>query len=148
MAVLAGLVIYRLLLPPPVWELNARRFAGSFAVISGKTATIHKLSEFTPFEWDTLYSFAPYTPEETVYEVVGYRWDRIQATVNEGMNQVVFLKDGKVVCYIDGYPDEYKVYFSFGPYQGSHFKLTAADKLSFRMTVTKDGIRIFDYISG
>lgn len=33
--------------------------------------------------------------------------------VNEGMNQIVFMKDGKVVCYLYGYPKNngYGIFF-------------------------------------
>lgn len=141
-----GFVTFNIMRLDPIWEVNARQFVKAFNVISGDTATIDDLSGFTAFEWDTLYSFTPYTPVETIYEVVGYKWDKISSTVNEGMNQIVFLKDGKVVCYIDGYPDKYKVFFSFGQYDNSYFKLTSSDKLVFHMTVTKDGIRMFEYI--
>ena len=129
----------------PIWEANAKRFSSSLNIINGKPATIDNLSDFTTFEWDTLYSFAPYTPEETIYEVIGYRWENISSTVSEGMNQIVFIKDSKVVCYIDGYPYKYKVFFDFGHYNDSNFKLTSSDKLTFTMTLTDDGIRILDY---
>lgn len=146
LAVFFGLFLFKILQPSPVWETNAKQFHKSFDVISGDKARIDDLSGFTPFQWDVLYSFAPYTPEQTVYDVVGYKWDNISSTVNEGMNQVVYLKDGKVVCYIYGYPDKYGVYFDFGQYEGSFYKLTDKDKLTFNMTVTNKGIRIFEYI--
>ena len=143
--VFLGLIMFKALYPTPIWETNAKQFNHPFNAISGN-ATINDLSSFTTFEWDTLYSFAPYTPEEDVYQAVGYQWDRINSTVSEGMNQIVFLKEGEVVCYIDGYPDKYKVFFEFGPYTGNHFKLTSSDKLIFNMMVTNDGIRKFDYV--
>lgn len=108
LVVILGFIMFKTLHPTPIWEINAKQFNRSFNVISGN-ATIDNLSGFTTFEWDTLYSFAPYTPEKNVYQVVGYQWDKINSTVSEGMNQIVFLKEGKVVCYIDGYPDKYKV---------------------------------------
>ena len=55
-----------------------------------------KLSEFTPFEWDEVYSFNPYASKEVIYETIGYKWDRISETVSEGMNQIVFMKGGKL----------------------------------------------------
>lgn len=127
LVVILGLIMFKTLQSTPIWEKNAKQFNGSFNVISGNNATIDDLSSFTTFEWDTLYSFAPYTSNETVYQVVGYQWDKINSTVSEGMNQIVFLKDGKVVCYIDGYPDKYKVFFEFGQYNGNYFKLTSSD---------------------
>lgn len=134
------------LYPRNIWDKNAKGFYRSFDVISGNTAVIDDLSGFTQFDWDTLYSFAPYTPESKIYDVIGYHWDNINPTVSEGMNQIVFLNNGKVVCYIDGYPKKYKVYFKFPKYTDNYFRLTRKDKLAFNMTVTEDGIRIFSYI--
>lgn len=71
------------------------------------------LSHFTPFEWDIVYSFSPYTPKELIYETIGYKWDRISKTVNEGMNQLVFMNNGEVVCYLYGYPGNNKYGISF-----------------------------------
>ncbi|MCG7336882.1 hypothetical protein MHZ95_16605 [Sporosarcina sp. ACRSM] len=71
------------------------------------------LSTFTPFEWDHVYSFNPYVPKESIYETIGYKWDNISETVSEGMNQIVFMKDGKVVCYLYGYPENNKFGFYF-----------------------------------
>ena len=144
--VIFGLITFKTLQPTPIWEINAKHFNGSFSAISGNNATIDDLSGFTAFEWDTLYSFAPYTSNEVVYQVVGYQWDKIDSTVSEGMNQIVFLKEGKVVCYIDGYPDKYKVFFEFGRYNGNYFRLTSSDELTFHMMVTESKIRKFNYV--
>ena len=146
LGVILELIMFRTLQPTPIWEINAKQFNSSFNAISGNNVTIDDLSAFTTFEWDTLYSFAPYTPKEVVYQVVGYQWDKINSTVSEGMNQIVYLKEGKVVCYIDGYPDEYKVFFEFGQYNGNYVKLTSSDKLIFHMMVTDGEIRKFDYV--
>ena len=50
--------------------------------------------------WDVEYFFEPYTPKDDIYKTVGYKWDTISEQVSEGMNQIVFLNDGKVVCYL------------------------------------------------
>lgn len=84
-----------------VWDNNADRLKNSFSTIS-RGAVIEDLSKFTPFEWDVLYSFTPYTSKEKIYETIGYKWDNISESVNEGMNQIVFVKDGAVVCYLYG----------------------------------------------
>lgn len=128
-----------------IWDMNADELKNSFNVISGN-ADIEDLSQFTPFKWDTLYSFAPYTPKEEVYKIIGYRWDNLSETVNEGMNQIVFVKDGKVVCYLYGYPQNNKLGFNFGKYDGSYIKLTSEQKLSFRTTISENGIRYLNYI--
>ena len=144
--IIAVFSIFKFMKPSPIWETNAKKFSNSFNVISGDNATIDDLSGFTAFEWDTLYSFAPYTPEERIYEVVGYRWSKIHSTVSEGMNQIVFLKDDKVICYLDGYPVKYQMVFDFGQYSADYIKLTTSDKLTFNMTKTNEGIRILTYV--
>ncbi|WP_099361409.1 hypothetical protein [Fredinandcohnia onubensis] len=102
--VLLGIiVILFLIFKKDLWEKNEDILQEEVVSIQQSVETIN-LKEVTPFEWDKVYSFSPYTPKDTIYETVGYKWDRIQETVNEGMNQIVFLKDGKVVCYVYGYP--------------------------------------------
>ncbi|MEH7225584.1 hypothetical protein V7112_17380 [Bacillus sp. JJ1566] len=86
-----------------LWEKNEELLREEVLSIEQSVEAIN-LTDLTPFEWDTVYSFGPYTPKEEIYKTVGYKWDRIQETVNEGMDQIVFLKDGEVVCYVYGYP--------------------------------------------
>jgi hypothetical protein len=128
-----------------LWDINADKFRDSFNIISGDTV-IDDLSQWTPFEWDTLYSFAPYTTKEKIYEVIGYKWDNIIETVNEGMNQIVFVKDNEVVCYLYGYPENIKLGFDFGGYEGSYIKFTPDQKLSFTTTLSDNDVRYFKYI--
>jgi hypothetical protein len=129
-----------------VWDINAEKFKNSFQLISGN-AVIDDLSKWTPFEWDTLYSFEAYTTKEKIYKTIGYKWDNINETVSEGMNQIIFIKDGKVVCYFYGYPENNRLGFNFGKYEDSYIKLTSKQKLSFKTTISgENGVRYFDYI--
>jgi hypothetical protein len=124
-----------------LWDVNAKLLRKEVLAIEESVDTINLL-DVTPFEWDVVYPFDPYTPVETVYEEVGYKWDNITDTVSDAMNQIVFLNKGKVVCYIYGYP-EYKGY---GIYfikrknleiTGSTFKVN--DELNFQVT-RKNGV--------
>lgn len=128
-----------------IWDINADNLRKSFNSISG-TAVIEDFPEWTPFEWDFIYSFAPYSSKKMIYDIIGYKWDNIRETVNEGMEQTVFVKDGKVVCYLYGYPEYLKMGFHFGEYEGGYIKLAAEQKLSFKVTTSENGIRYLDYI--
>ncbi len=101
------------LLQKDLWDVNADLLNEEVLSIEKSVETVN-LTDITPFEWDIVYSFDPYTTKETIYETVGYKWDEISETVNGGMNQIVFLKDGKVVCYLYGYPQNngYGIYFT------------------------------------
>ncbi|MGE8078352.1 hypothetical protein [Peribacillus loiseleuriae] len=82
-----------------LWDINSRLLQEQVLSIGQSVDTINLL-DVTPFEWDVVYSFDPYTAKGQIYETVGYRWDNIRETVSEGMNQIVFLKNGEVVCYV------------------------------------------------
>lgn len=127
-----------------IWDINAEKLKNSISSIS-VPVVIEDLSTVTPFEWDTLYSFEPYLPKENIYETVGYKWDSINETVSEGMTQIVFMKDNKVVCYVYGYPENVKFWFNFGQYKSS-IKLTSDQELSFEVTTFDNGIRSLKYI--
>lgn len=94
-----------------------------------------KLSEFTPFEWDEVYSFNPYVSKEIIYETIGYKWDRISETVSGGMNQIVFVKGGKVVCTIYGYPENngFGIFFNNSNVNEDYTILNAVDQDIFEV---------------
>ncbi len=110
-----------------VWEVNAKLLKQEVLNI-GESEESLKLSDVTPFKWDIVYSFDPYTSKDTIYKTVGYKWDNISETVSEGMNQLVFIKDEKVVCYVYGYPENngYGIYFN----SENHTELISASMLS------------------
>lgn len=141
-------VLFAILVIPlkrDIWDKNANNLKRSLHNMSDNTI-IEDFSEWTPFEWDTIYSFAPYISKDRIYEVVGYKWDRISETVNEGMDQIVFMKDGKVVCYLCGYPGNTKIGFDFGNYNGNYIKLTSDQKLSFKTILADKGVMYLEYV--
>ncbi|MEK4198461.1 hypothetical protein [Cytobacillus sp. FSL K6-0265] len=87
-----------------IWDVNADLLKEEVLSIESSIEEVNLL-DITPFDWDKVYFFGPYTPKEWIYETVGYKWDTISETVNEGMNQIVFLKNDQVVCYVYGYPE-------------------------------------------
>ena len=122
-----------------LWDLNEELLKEKVLSIE-QTVEIIDFSEVTPFEWDVVYLFDPYTPKDKVYDTVGYKWDNIKETVSEGMNQIVFMKDGKVVCYIYGYPTNngYGISFAGKPYKNAAM-LKNEDDLIFQVN-RNDGI--------
>ena len=132
-----------------IWAKNADKLNDNLCKLDiekDETVYVGDIKEYIPFEWDTLYTFKPYVSIERIYEVVGYKWEKITKTTNEGMNQLVFLKDGQVVCYVYGYPKARTVYFDFGEYEGEYFTLTSNDTINMNMSMDKKGIRTFTYI--
>jgi hypothetical protein len=122
------------LLNKDIWDKNEDLFKEKVVSIRPSADTVY-LRDVTPFEWDEVYTFPPYTPKESIYKTVGYKWDTISETVNEGMDQVVFMKKGKVVCYLYGYPNNngYGLSFQSDKYKGSAAVLNVKDDLTFQI---------------
>ncbi|MFE3977075.1 MULTISPECIES: hypothetical protein [unclassified Peribacillus] len=128
------IAIFINLLKKDLWDVNEELLKEEVLSIGHSVETINLL-DVTPFDWDVVYSFGPYTPKDDIYETVGYKWDTISETVNEGMNQIVFLKDGKVVCYLYGYPENngYGISFESGNYKDAGNMLNIRDDLNFQV---------------
>ena len=67
--ILTGIVITIILIFGPlkkdIWDTNASKLEDLTDSLSNPMV-INDFSKWTPFEWDTLYSFAPYTTKETI----------------------------------------------------------------------------------
>ncbi|MEH7253779.1 hypothetical protein V7111_16775 [Neobacillus niacini] len=141
--IILSIVVLINLIKKDLWEVNADLLKEEVLSIEQSVETV-KLAEITPFEWDIAYSFDPYTTKDRIYETVGYKWDNISETVSEGMNQIVFLKEGKVVCYVYGYPENngYGIYFSSENEKG----ITSASVLNAENNSTFQVVRSDDVI--
>ncbi|WP_425807534.1 hypothetical protein ACHOLT_09445 [Desulfitobacterium sp. Sab5] len=122
-----------------LWDVNSKLLTDKVLSVGQNIETVN-LSDITPFEWDMVYSFQPYTPKDKIYNAIGYEWDEISETLNEGMNQIVFMNDGKVVCYVYGYPSDNGFYISFdsSDYKNGVVMFDAKDNLSFKVTKSKN----------
>lgn len=141
--VMLSIVVLINILKKDLWDVNADLLKEEVLSVEQSVETVN-LNDITPFDWDVVYSFDPYTSEDMIYKTVGYKWDNINETVNEGMNQIVFLKDGKVVCYLYGYPENngYGIYFT-GENETeivSASMLNAEESLTFQVERSEDVI--------
>lgn len=130
-----------------LWDVNEELLKKEVLSIEESVDTINLL-DVTPFEWDVIYSFDPYTSKDTVYEEVGYKWDNIADTVSDSMNQIVFLNDGKVVCYIYGYPDNNG--YGISIIKRKNLEITGSvlnvkDELNFQVTRRNGEIYLSNY---
>ena len=141
--ILSIIVVLINLLKKDLWDVNAELLEQEVLSIEETVEKVN-LSDITPFEWDVVYSFDPYISKDTIYETVGYKWDNISETVSEGMNQIVFLNDGKVVCYLYGYPENN----GFGIFFTSKSKMegTFASVLSIKDNLIFEVIRSDDVV--
>ena len=130
-----GMSIFLISNPDNDWKSNSTKLVTQVDTLveksENKELTVDDFKEITPFEWDYMYSFTPYTPKEDIENTIGFKWSKISESVNEGTNQVIFTKGNKVVCYFNGYPDNDKVYFDFRSSTNGNIKLSSKENIKF-----------------
>lgn len=102
------------------------------AVKSIKCDSVY-LNDVVPFEWDILYTFAPYQSKKEIEQIVGFKSSSIKENnINEGMVHLLFVKDKKVVASVLGYADNlgYSIDFAMKP----NYDIAFSENAEFRVT--------------
>ena len=63
------------------------------------------LNDVVPFEWERVYTFKPYTTKEDMESIIGFKSQYISETINEGMVQLIFVNNKKIVSNVLNYVD-------------------------------------------
>lgn len=92
------------------------------------------LRSLTPFSWDYVYTFDPYTSKKEMEEILGFSDPNLAETVNEGMVQLVFVKQQKVVADICGYAENLGFSVNFGSWNlEEHYQKVSSDLCDFSL---------------
>lgn len=100
--IIAVLLICCFIIGNPFIAYNNYRLKQSILAISKTEVT---LNEIVPFEWDTVYTFPPYTSHSEIEKIIGFKSNSIKETVNEGMVQLLFVNDSKISGSVCGYAE-------------------------------------------
>lgn len=147
LAILSGIYIIYKMFFGDVWSKNADKLSRKISSIDKNVNYISDLKEYIPFEWDKLYVFDENVQIDRIYEIVGYKWENINKITNKGMDQLVFVKDSKVVCYVYGYPRKKTVSYEFENLDnnGEYTVFENDSKLAFDITIEKNGIKCLKF---
>ena len=98
---------------------NARRLKNAITALTQGTTT---LEEAVPFDWEAVYSFEPYTSREEIARTMGFDSPEISETIGEGVTQLIFVEEDRVVLCICAYPENlgYDVDFTGCVRYGEH----------------------------
>lgn len=99
----AGSVIlmFFLIFGDPIVLWNNQRLKQQVLTSADKTVVLHQL---TPFQWDEVYTFSPYTSKEEIARCIGFSSPSIKETVSEEMTQLLFVRGKRVVSSVCAYP--------------------------------------------
>lgn len=114
LAVMIGAVMFLFNMAFDIWDpvsRNNRAFSKAVKQWAAQAQEGDRISlrELTPFSWNWVYTFDPYTTKDEMEQVIGCSGKDLSETVNEGMVQLVFvdydkdLGENRVVCDICGY---------------------------------------------
>lgn len=145
---LLALIIYMVVtLTTPAAE-NERRLSSTIIVQpAGEVVSLNKL---TDFEWDKAYTFAPYTSKKEICSVIGINANDCKIaleTVAESMVQMIFTKDGEIVCVLLGYPDKLGYRFDFGEAAYDYLVFTSSEDPQFRVERPYTNYLLLRYMS-
>lgn len=147
----AGMSIFLISNPDNDWKNNSTKLVRQVDTLveksENKELTVDDFKEITPFEWDYMYSFTPYTPKEDIENTIGFKWSKLKESVSEGTNQVIFTKGDKVVCYFNGYPESDKVYFDFRSSTNGNIKLSSKENIKLYI-YDVDVYKILSFMGG
>lgn len=147
----AGMSIFLISNPDNDWKNNSTKLVRQVDTLveksENKELTVDDFKEITPFEWDYMYRFTPYTPKEDIENTIGFKWSKLKESVSEGTNQVIFTKGDKVVCYFNGYPESDKVYFDFRSSTNGNIKLSSKENIKFYI-YDVDEYKILSFMGG
>lgn len=87
----------------PIVLMNNQKLGNTLKSIDAATVNIN---EIVPFDWDTIYTFEPYAPKESIEKIIGFKSNDIEVNnINEGMVHLLFVKDKQVVASVLGYSE-------------------------------------------
>ncbi|RBP61066.1 hypothetical protein DES36_11565 [Alkalibaculum bacchi] len=100
-AIISAIIILAyIIIGNPIIAINNKKLQREVVSINSDYV---ELNNIVPFEWDEVYTFEPYASKEQIEDIIGFKSNYIQETVSEGMVQLLFIKDHKVVCSVCGY---------------------------------------------
>ncbi|ONI38773.1 hypothetical protein AN639_02355 [Candidatus Epulonipiscium fishelsonii] len=127
----------------PILYINKYKLTSAIRTIDDKTIT---LNEVVPFEWETIYSFGPYSNKEHMEEVIGFESDEIYPNnISEDMVDLIFVQDGEVVARVLEYPSKLGYKIQFVPTEEFVNKIEFKDETAFNVEKA-NGIVTLDMI--
>ena len=62
------------------------------------------------FDYDKAYVFQPYLSKSEMEKEIGFKYWKLSETVNEGMMNILFVKDNNPIAYLYGYGEDLGYY--------------------------------------
>lgn len=139
LAILALVVAwYWLHYTKPEYKVNAESLKYTLEAAYNDREFIDDLDRITQFKWDKIYVYSPYTSSDELKKKFKMSDVKFEDSISEDTNQIVFTKNGKVVCYVYGHPDFYNIYIDVGKEKQTLKVIDAKKKPTFLLKQNDD----------
>lgn len=139
LAILALVVAwYWLHYTKPEYKVNAESLKYTLEAAYNDREFIDDLDRITQFKWDKIYVYPPYTSSDELKKKFKMSDVKFEDSISEDTNQIVFTKNGKVVCYVYGHPDFYNIYIDVGKEKQTLKVIDAKKKPTFLLKQNDD----------
>lgn len=81
---------------------NKNEIDEAIKTISINNFTEVNINDITNFKWEKVYFFDPYISKRNILEIMGIDFNGIKQYYTEGVMQIFFINEDKVVCYLCG----------------------------------------------
>ncbi|MFE4713776.1 hypothetical protein ACFRAM_23245 [Paenibacillus sp. NPDC056722] len=102
----------------------------------------YRLSDIIPFKWDQIYVFPEYTDESHIEKVIGFESSRVRMSDSEAMQQIIFVKNRKIVCYVQDM--DYRLGFSIERKNQDYLSIENDDKHKLHVNL-RDSLRYLEF---
>ena len=89
-----------------------------------------RAEEVFTFDYDELYVFTPYQSKESMEEEIGFQTHVLKETMNEGMMNLLFVKNDEAVAYLYGYGANHGFYLDIPV---GHYSKEQVEEMSFQV---------------
>ena len=125
-------------------SINRRSFKKAVLSLSDDIKEV-AFDDLASFDWDYVYSFDPYISEEEINNILGFNSGIDLKTMDENTENLIFVNDNEVICYIAGFSGKLKFAFDLGEINNRHVKISKSDQPIFFMKVSDDGTKYFSF---
>ncbi|MBQ4284026.1 MAG: hypothetical protein IJB96_08885 [Lachnospira sp.] len=136
---------YLLVGDPEVFYNNQKMDSAMLHAEIGKKIT---LDQITMFEWDEMYSFKHTMTKSEIEQVLGFESAAIKEPTGDTFIQVVFVKEGKVVCNLSGVYTSLGYNVIFNDPVPEYHKILNSDKVEFEVKDIENVIRFIQVDKG
>lgn len=127
LSILPGCILHLNKVQPSPEQQNLDAFEDTIRSLNDEE---YALNAIVPFDWDAMYSFSPYTSKEEIISAIGFESDNVYDSDDEAIQQIIFVKDRKIVCSIYGSVVKMGYQFHFQSYDQYYHEVKKNENLN------------------